>query len=295
MKDFAFIEKKRQFFMASLALAALFAIIAAVRGFNLGIDIKGGSIAILDLHKEITITEAKSIVNLFDPYADIAIVGDDGTKIAVSSAKEFSEPEKKELFARFESEYSLAPSDLVTFSALSPAVGKDLFRQAIIACAIALCCIFAYISIRFAPAIALASLACILHDVIIVLGIYSALHLPVNAPFAPAMIAVLCYSANNTLIVFDKTRKSSKTDWQGKPNAFNELIRSCFGRVLNATILSMLPVFAVITISAGSVRQFVLPMAVGILASFYSSIFLALPLWHSLSGLGNAEEKQNQR
>jgi len=277
---FRFVENRKLIFIVEAALVAFALCMIAIRGFNVGIDFKGGTVANFELHKTFTTDEVKEIVDEYDKAASITTAGDDQTVVVISSSKDFSEAEKVEMFNKFKEKFGLSDNDMLSFTKISAVIGKDLQRQALLASAVAIVCMLVYISIRFKFWYAIASVLCLLHDVIIVLGVYALFQIPVNSSFIAAILTILGYSINNTIVIFDRIRENLKKYFPSLEKLVNDSINATMFRSINTTLTTIVAVLALYIFGVDSIREFTLPMIIGFLAGFVSSLFLASNLWY---------------
>ncbi|MDR2520154.1 MAG: protein translocase subunit SecF [Eubacteriaceae bacterium] len=288
MKNFRFVENRKAVFSISIALCAISLLMLLFRGFNVGIDFKGGTIANIELHQAFETADVKAIVDKFDTDATITTGGDAETIAVVSSSKDFSETEKQEMFNAFKEKYNLTEVDLLSFNNISATIGRDLQMQALYASALTIACMLLYISIRFRFWYGLAAVVCLLHDILIVLGFYSLFQLPVNSSFIAAILTILGYSINNVIIVFDRVRENLKKYYPSLEGMVNESVASSWTRSVNTTMTTVIAVFAIFVFGVAAVREFILPMLIGFAAGFYSSVFVAAPLWYVFDGKRHA-------
>ena len=138
----------------------------------------------------------------------------------------------------------------------------------------------AYISIRFDLNSGLAAVVCLAHDVFIMIVAYSLFQIPLNTTMIAALLTILGYSINATIVIFDRIRENRKklsmTDFD---KVVDTSIRQTLLRSINTTATTFLTIAALFVLGVASIRQFALPLMVGILAGMFSSVFLAGNLW----------------
>ena len=252
-----------------------------LRGLNFGIDFMGGTIAQFDLHTPFETEDIRQITDAYDPQMSVTSAGENAESVVLSSKIDFSEAEKASLFSEFKEKYDLSDEDMLSFTTISPSVGADLQRQSLIASAITVVCILIYISLRFEYQFGIAAVAALVHDLIVVIGIYAVFQLPVNSSFIASLLTILGYSINNTIVVFDRIRENrSKYPSDKYDELLNDSVNSTFSRSLNTTLTTLLAVCAIYFIGVDSIKQFMLPLIVGFIAGLYSSVFIAGLLWY---------------
>ena len=167
---------------------------------------------------------------------------------------------------------------------MGPQVGKELQKKGITAIVFALIGIVIYISIRFEFAFAVGAIAALLHDVLITVGLYCMLGNRLSLPIVAALLTIVGYSVNDTIVVFDRIREDLKLI---KNKSYKEIANLSINRTLSRTLLTsfttLLTVVMLLVFGGGAIFSFALALCIGILVGTYSSIFVATPvmlLWH---------------
>ncbi len=170
----------------------------------------------------------------------------------------------------------------ITSENFSPTISNEMRRDAIIAVIIAAICILIYISIRFKDfRFGLAAVIALLHDVFVVFAVYSVLYIPINNSFIAAMLTIVGYSINDTIVLFDRVRENQKTMRRGDYHGvINFSISQTISRSINTSLTTFIMVLVLNILGVASIREFALPLMVGIISGTYSSIFIASPLWY---------------
>ena len=142
--------------------------------------------------------------------------------------------------------------------------------------------ILVYVAFRFEPLSGIASTLCLLHDVLITLSLVAMFRIQVNTAFIAAIITIIGYSINNSIIIFDRVRENiKKPSLSDKTNKeiVNISIKQSLLRTINTTATTLLAVLMLAIIGVSSIREFIIVIIIGIVAGIYSSIFLASPFW----------------
>lgn len=283
MKKFKIMEKSKIWFIISTILIIISLGSLLIQGLNFGIDFIGGTIITIDLNTQFETEEVRSIVDVFDESADITNAGEDKTQIIISTKEDLSTKERQALFGGFQEKYTLEDSDLLSIDTVSPSIGAEVTRNAIIASIVAVVLMLAYITFRFEFLFGLTAVLALVHDLIIVLGIYSLFQIQVNSPFIAAILTILGYSINDTIVVFDRIRenrnKFGKYDYE---NLIDTSISQTFQRSINTSITTLLAITAIYFLGVQAIKDFALPLIVGIITGTYSSIFVASTLWYKI-------------
>lgn len=181
--------------------------------------------------------------------------------------------------------------ELVTrtgMNSVGASVSKDLRDAALISATIAVILMLVYITVRFQFSSAVAAVVCLCHDIFIVLAAYSILQIPVSSSIIAVVLTILGYSINATIIVFDRVRENVKRN-QNKTfdENVNISINQTLTRSINTTITTLLTIGLIYILGVQSIKEFALPLIVGILAGLYSSVFLAGSLWTTFKKKGS--------
>ena len=178
-------------------------------------------------------------------------------------------------------EYGLdLTNDLMGVSNVGASVSADLRNAAIVASLIAILLMLVYISIRFEILSGLAAVICLAHDVFVMFAIYSLLQIPLNGTMIAAILTILGYSINATIIVFDRIRENVKLHNKNKfEDNVDASVKQTLTRSLNTTITTLFTIGLVYIFGVDSIKQFALPIIVGVIAGLFSSVCLAGNLW----------------
>ena len=171
---------------------------------------------------------------------------------------------------------------------VSAEVSDNLKKSAFLATFAAVVLMLIYIAFRFQVSSAFAAVVCLLHDVIMMLLAYLVFQIPVSSTIIAAMLTIVGYSINATIVIFDRVRENVRAN--PDPKKFSENvdggIKSTIWRSLNTTITTLLTIGMVYILGVTSIKEFALPLIVGIVSGAYSSICLAGPLWNAFKKVG---------
>ena len=273
---FKVIEKTKIWFSISLAIILVGIVLMATRGLNFGIDFKGGTKIVVDFGDSFDKVEADGIVKEYAPDAVTKTV--ESTQYEIKS-KDLDETKTAEMFDALKEKYSLEDSALISQSQIGPSVGKELTRNAVLSVLVACIAMLIYIAIRFEFNFGIAAIVALVHDVLITLAFYAIFDIPVNSSFIAAMLTIIGYSINDTIVVFDRIREDRHNM---RRNTSTEIANVSINKTLSRSIntsLTTLIIIGAVNIFVPTVREFSLPLLIGIAAGAYSSIFIASPIW----------------
>ncbi len=141
--------------------------------------------------------------------------------------------------------------------------------------------VLAYVSVRFQPSQGVAAIIALIHDVLVTVSVFLLLGKEVNGSFIAALLTIIGYSINNTIVVFDRVRENLKfsPDRRDLVRLVNESIYQTLGRTINTSITTLIAVLALFLFGGTTIKDFTLALLVGLVAGTYSSVFIAGPLW----------------
>lgn len=291
-QTFSFVKRFRLFFIISLLLCAvgivsLLLLPFGVNLFNFDIDFVGGTTMTFEMHMPLDRAALDEIADVVasvtgEAPAPPQKTGTDGTQVFIRT-RDIDSDTRDQVFEALKTKYNLADGDRLLVENISPAVGRDLQQSAIVAVLLATVLILLYITVRFTFSSGLAAVVALVHDLLITLSVYVIFRIPMNMNFIAVMLTILGYSINATIIVFDRVRENGKLMTK---TPFNDVVdRSIWQtltRNINTTLTTLLPIVLLIILGVSSVRNFVIPLAVGILSGAYSSICFSGPLWSKI-------------
>jgi preprotein translocase SecF subunit len=288
------IGKRKIFFAISIAIIVVGLISTLVNGLNFGIDFTGGTLMQIDIGKEVNVSEIREITDEFDKNASIVHTGDEKTHIIIRTTKDLDDAERQEIFNQFKEKYNLKDEDFIGQQKFGPKIGDEIKRKALISVLIATAGMLLYISLRFEIKFGLAAIIALIHDVLITLAVYAVLRIPVNSSFVAAMLTIVGYSINDTIVVFDRIRENLKIMRKDKyEDIVNKSISQTVVRSINTSFTTLLAIVTLYVFGVEAIKDFALPLIVGILAGTYSSIFVASPVWYLLTSRISKRNRYN--
>ena len=270
------IEKTKIWFTISILITVIGMISLATRGLNYGIDFKGGTVITINMGTpEFNKQDIEDIFRTQDSSATANTV--DTTSVEVKG-NDLDTEKIDAAFQEVKAKYNLDNSAM-SQEVISASIGKELTNKALIALSVAVVGILIYVAIRFEINFGIAAIIALLHDVFITLSVYTLFAVPVNAPFIAAVLTIIGYSINDTIVIFDRIRENVKK-MRGKNPAevANISVNETMSRSINTTLTTVIAITAV-HVFVPSVRDFSFPLIIGIMSGAYSSIFIASPIW----------------
>lgn len=270
------IEKTKLWFAISLTIILIGMGFLVTKGLNLGIDFKGGTQVVIEFGKDFNKPEVEEIVK---KYASDEVSNKvENTQLEIKS-NSLDSDKVKSMFAEIKEKYSLEDKALVSQEEIGASIGKELTNKALIALLVANVGMLIYVGIRFEFRFGIAAILALLHDALITISVYAIFQVPVNSPFIAAILTIIGYSINDTIVIFDRIRENLKNmRRKDEAEVANLSITQTMTRSIN-TVLTTLITIVCVYIFVPSVREFAFPIIIGIVSGAYSSIFIASPIW----------------
>jgi len=277
---FDYVGRHRIWFSASAAVILVGLVFLAIPGvgLRLGIDFTGGTLAELRFDGQPSTGQIREVLDAKGLGGSIVQkVGTDGHG-ALIRTRALSAEQRAEMFESMEK--SLGAYKVMRLEEVNGVIGKELTRKALLALAVANVAMIAYVSLRFEFKFAIVAVVALIHDVLITLGCLAVIGLEVNGPFVAAILTVVGYSINDTIVVYDRIRENLKSAGKKQLSEIvNRSIAETLTRSINTSVTTLLAVVAVLVFGGQTIREFAVTLLIGITAGTYSSIFIASPLW----------------
>ena len=267
-------------FSAILILVSLGSLIIH-RGPNYGIDFVGGTLVQVKFAENTDAGKIKDSLSTLDLGSVVVQhFGDDANEYLVRVQENANNKELSKLISgSLESSYGAGKVDIRRVEMVGPQVGKDLRQKGLLSILYAMIGILIYISWRFELRFAVGAIIALLHDILITLGAFSLSGREIDLPIIAAFLAIIGYSLNDTIIVYDRIRENYG---KHQKKGFTAVVNSSINETLSRTILTsgttMLVVLALFVFGGGVIHNFAFALLIGILVGTYSSIFVASPV-----------------
>ncbi len=292
---------RRFLFIGLSALVILISIASLVfhGGLNYGIDFAGGTLVQVKFNKATTPDNIRKALK--------------GLDLGSCAIQQFEESEGEEFLIRVEKSksdlvglsddikttldktYGANQVDIRRVEMVGPKVGKDLRRKGFLAIIYAMIGILIYVTFRFEFKFALGAVVALFHDVIITIGIFSLLDKEFSLSILAALLAIVGYSLNDTIVVYDRIRENLR---QPGKRSYEELINTSINETLSRTILTsvttILVLFSLFFLGGGVIHDFAFALMVGVIVGTYSSIFIASPIVIAMKGMKALQGKRSR-
>ena len=263
--------------------------------FNFDIDFLGGTTMQFELYTDVNADVTANVENIVKDVtgaapSSVIKAGDSGTQVVIKTLELDSET-RDQVFQAVAEAYNLPEGDQpIKSDYVSASVGADLRNSAIIASAVAAVLILLYITIRFEFRSGIAAVIALVHDLLVMLSMYIIFQIPFNMNFIAAALTILGYSINATIVVFDRIRENRKLMPKDEfASVVYHSIWQTMNRSINTTVTTLLAIVLLLILGVSSIRNFALPLTIGILAGCYSSVCLSGSIWNKLRGKGHKQ------
>ena len=275
MTNFNFLKYKKFFILVSVFFVFFSFILIFTKGLNLGVDFKGGTTIEIRLEKKIDIEKIRNSISK--------------SKINNFSVKEFGTGNDLLIYT----DNSISPNDIKNFlekdlsekilirkvETVGPKVGSELIKSAIYSVLLCLIAIFLYLWFRFEWQFSIGGIVALFHDLIITVGVFALLGLQFDLSIIAALLTILGYSINDTVIIYDRIRENLKKDSSSELSILiNESLNNTLSRTLKTSGTTLLSIVAVLIFGGEVLRGFAFAITFGIIVGTYSSIYIAAPI-----------------
>ncbi|MBQ2909651.1 MAG: protein translocase subunit SecD [Bacilli bacterium] len=289
-----FLKHRVLFILLSVVIIVVGGVMIGVKGLNLGIDYKAGSDITISTEEKLTEKALKADLKELGYKASEITLLDDEVVIRVD--KSFSGDEVKEVNTYFEDKYDAK----VNIGVVTNIVKQELVKNAVFAVLLALVGIIIYVSLRFKFSYAVGGVLALVHDVAIMFALFALFRLEVDSMFIAAVLAIIGYSINDTIVSFDRVRENikatddKKLDKEKLYEIVNRSTQETFSRTLFTSVTTLIPVIALTFLGSREIFTFNMAMLIGLVAGTYSSIFISMTTFMALEkkNIGKPKKKK---
>ena len=290
MKTFEFIAKSKYFAIGSALVILLGIVMVFVQGFNMGLDFTGGSLITLEMGEEFAERDIRgAFAENGVKEVQVTTSGQGETRTTALVRLKTIEDGGEETALRIAVIDSLKAKypgvSMASVERVGGVASGEMIQNALLAAAIACALMMVYITFRFELLSGIAAVAALLHDMLIMLSFMAIFNLTINSSFVAAVLTIFGYSINDTIVVFDRIRENrnrlSKKEYPFEAVA-NRSIRETMVRCINTSVTTLIVISALYILGVASIKEFSLPIIVGLVSGSYSSIFIAAPIWSAL-------------
>lgn len=292
MPSFDIAGRGKLWFIISLLVIVPGLISMVTRGFNFGIDFTGGTIIDLKFEQPVAIAQIRDSLRPFG--LDGATIQLSGESSDVATSKDvmirtvdLEETQRKEVMAAIREH--VGGYEVLREEKVGAVIGSELIMNAVLALVISWVLIILYVAYRFELRFGVAAVIALVHDILIVLAFFSFTQRQVDSSFVAALLTVVGYSINDTIVIFDRIRENLKLHFRRGGNVVELVNRSIYQtltRSLYTVFTCLFTTFALFFFGGETTKDFAFALIIGFMSGCYSSIFIAGPLWIELRKFG---------
>ena len=285
-------ENRKIFFIIPAIIIIIGIVMTFVPGLNFDIDFRGGTSFTVDMGKEVSNDEISNTIKDVLGYQPSSIQKSDGNTVVIkvfnkNNGEGVLDTEMRSKITNALTEkFGLNEQSILSVDNVSPSVGNELKMQSLLALTAAIILMLVYIVIRFEFLSGVAATVSLVHDVLIIVSVYSIFQIPVNTSFIAAILTIIGYSVNDTVVIFDRIRENYR--FASKKDDFavvaEKSVWQCMTRSINTSATTLFSIVALFAIGVSSLREFTFPLIIGIVSGVYSTVFIATPVWIMMRG-----------
>jgi preprotein translocase subunit SecF len=285
--NYDFVGRRRRWYAISGVLLVICLASFGIRGFNWGIEFRGGTTFQFPAAANIQLADAQAAVERGGAAVETRqYVGSGATRQVLVKTAPTTAPEENRVRDAVAGQFGLAPTD-ITISSVSSSWGSEITRKALVGLVVFLFAVCAFIAIRFEPKMAIGAIVALVHDLVLSAGVYSVVGFEVTPSTIVGLLTILGFSLYDTVVVFDKVTENTHgilgSTRQTYSEAANLAVNQTLMRSINTSLIALLPVAGLLFVGAGllgvgTLKDLALVLFVGLAAGAYSSIFIATPI-----------------
>ncbi|NOJ70652.1 protein translocase subunit SecF [Paenibacillus alvei] len=288
---FNFVHQSKYFFIFSIVITILGALSLSLFGLNYGVDFSSGTNVDINLTKKIEKSQVEELLKTYNFKKEPTITM--GTeRITIRFTEVLDEQHEKQFKADMK---KLDQGSSMEVNTVDVEIARELQRNALLAVLIASIGIIIYVSIRFEWRFAVSAVVALLHDAFMVISLFSIFRLEVTLPFIIAVLTIIGYSINDTIVIFDRIRENLRfskiKSMDDLAHLVNDSIYQTLTRSINTVLTVLVTALCLFIFGSESIRMFSLAILFGLGFGAYSSIFIASPLWVVLKNKENKKPK----
>ena len=281
-KKFDFVSKRKIFYAISACIIVIGLLFTGVKGLDYGIDFSGGTMIQVDPEKKVTVTQMQETLKPYNLDANIVYAGDNNSELIIKTKKPLTNEERSNIVSSIEEDYG--KTKVIASEEFGPTMSGEIKSNAIKSILLAAIGMLIYIIIRFRKwQYGVAAVSGLAHDVLILISMYALFRFTVNNPFIAAVLTIVGYSINDTIVIFDRIRENTKLHpGMDLKELLNMSINQMIGRSFMTSLTTIIAIIPLILMVSAQLAIFVIPLMIGIIAGTYSSIFICTPIYYEL-------------
>ncbi|MGZ9584770.1 protein translocase subunit SecF [Paenibacillus marinisediminis] len=293
--NFNFVHASKYFFIFSIVVTILGVTTLAIFGLNYGVDFSAGTNVDITMKQQVSKQQVEEILKNYD-LSKPPIITEGSERMTIRFTDVLTNEMEHQLKADIE---KISPGASFESNTVDVEMARELQRNALWSVLIASIGIIIYVSIRFEWRFAISAVIALLHDAFMVISVFSIFRLEVNLPFIIAILTIIGYSINDTIVIFDRIRENMRFSKLRNYDDLAHLVNGSIYQTLTRSIYTVLTVLVaalcLFIFGSESIRMFSLAILIGLAFGAYSSIFIASPLWAVLKNKQLIKQKAGKK
>lgn len=299
--NFSFMKHYKKYFAASGAFIIIGLALVLTMGFELSNDFIGGTKIQIKFNSQVSEAQIAEDIKEFNLNPSITSAGNLQNEIVIKTIKQLDLDQRREVYEVLAKKYDLKPEDnaLRASEQIGATIGEETKQKALTSFLYASIAILIYITFRFEWRFGVAAIITLVHDVLALCAVYAIFRIPLNSSFIAAILTIVGYSINDTIVIFDRIREELKYSKSGNMlKIADDSIKSTLSRTINTSLTTIVVVTVMYFLGVEDIKILTFPLAIGIAIGTYSSIFIASPVWLLLAsgkeGIQKSIKKQEK-
>ena len=284
-RTFTFIKHRKIYYMVSAAIIIAGLVFGLIGGLNYGIDFTGGTMIQIDMGEFVPADDVEDALKEFKLDPTIVHAGEGNSEIVIKTIESLDNAQRMEIVDVLGETFGITEDDVLASEQFGPSVGDELKQNAIVAVVIASIGMLIYIIFRFKSwKFGAASILGVVHDVLMVIAFYAIFGFTVNNPFIAAILTLVGYSINDTIVIFDRIRENQKLfPKDGSEANIDKSLNQTLNRTIMTSLTTLVVMVPLCVMVSESIREFIIPLMIGVIVGCLSSIFVCSPLYYDLN------------
>lgn len=286
---FHIIKLRKIWYIISLAIIVVSIISLATQGLNKGIDFTGGNIIELKFNKPTSMQDVRAALTEYK--LEDSQVQSSGDNSYLIRTRALSQEESDKAFNGISQK--LGGATMLRNELVGPVIGKELTQKAILALVVASVLMIIYITWRFEFLQGIAAILALLHDVLVMVGLASLFQIEIDSTFVAAVLTIIGYSINDTIVIFDRIRENMRLHRKEELiDVINGALWQTMARSINTVLTVVFVLVSLFFLGGSTIHNFVGLLLIGVISGAYSSIFNASPLWYDFRRMQKQRKRQ---
>lgn len=284
-RTFTFIKHRKIYYMVSAAIIIVGLVFGLIGGLNYGIDFTGGTMIQIDMGEFVPAEDVEKALKEFALDPTIVHAGEGNSEVVIKTIASLDNAQRMEIVDVLGETFGITEDDVLASEQFGPSVGDELKKNAVVAVVIASIGMLIYIIFRFKSwKFGAASILGVVHDVLMVIAFYAIFGFTVNNPFIAAILTLVGYSINDTIVIFDRIRENQKLfPKDGSEANIDKSLNQTLNRTIMTSLTTLVVMVPLCIMVSESIREFIIPLMIGVIVGCLSSIFVCSPLYYDMN------------